>query len=390
MKDFNFYWNTRIHFGKGVLTELTEEILRYGERIFFIYGKTAAQMTGAYDLVHQMCREAGIAVTDFTGIEPNPRHTTIDRGAALLREQGADCIVALGGGSLIDSAKTLSFSVYHEGSCWDFFEGKASAQKALPVIAVPTVAASGAEVSNVAVVYNEQKQQKRDYRTDVMRPAAVFADPVYTYAVPAFQTASGIIDSMSHAFEGYFSSSTGSLQDGISETIQKACIEHGRKALLCPRLYESRAQLLWASELSITHLADNGRSFLAPVHAMEGKLSGYLHLTHGAGIAIVALAWFTYALNDETVSRFARWGRNVWGLPAASDEYRTAREAIGSYKMFLEEIGLPLHLSELKGEFAEEILKRAADDVFHAYPTKDWYHPLQSVEEVLDVLRLAY
>ena len=154
MLDFDFEVRTKVHFGKGKIAVLPEEIKKYGSHIFFLYGGKSAKLTGAYDEIHRLCEENGIKITEFTGVEPNPRHTTVDEAVALLKKCEADVIVALGGGSVIDSAKTMSFAVYHEGSCWDFFEGKVNVEKTMPVIAIPTTAASGAEISNASVISN--------------------------------------------------------------------------------------------------------------------------------------------------------------------------------------------------------------------------------------------
>lgn len=390
MVDFNFHLSTDIHFGKGVLNELPETILKYGKRAFFLYDEIPAKAAGAYELLHRLCSEQGITVTEFTGIEPNPRHSTVDKAADLCREAGADCIIALGGGSTIDSGKAVSFSVFHDGSCWDFFERKKEVTQALPVITIPTIAASGSEVSNVAVMANYEEHKKLDYRTNLIRPAAVFADPTYTYSVPAFQTACGIVDIMSHSYEGYFSNSPGSIQDGFSETIQKTCIEHGRKVMMCPKDYESRAQLLWAAELAITHLADQGRNFVGNLHSTEKMLSGYFHLPHGAGIAIVSLAWFKYSLNDVTAPRYARWGKSVWGIDGNQDDFAIARQAIAEYENFMIELGLPTRLSGLKDKVEQEVLGKAAHELFPTVDTKAWFKPLGSEEELLEFINLAY
>ena len=390
MVDFNFHLATEIHFGKGVLKEISETVLRYGKRLFFLYDEIPAKATGAYELLHSLCEENGITVTDFTGIEPNPRHSTVDKAVTLCKEAGADCIVALGGGSTIDSAKAVSFSVFHDGSCWDFYEGKTEVMKALPIITIPTIAASGSEVSNVTVMSNYEEHRKLDYRTNLIRPAAVFADPTYTYSVPPFQTACGIVDIMSHSYEGYFSNSPGSIQDGFSETIQKTCIEHGRKVMMCPGDYESRAQLLWAAELAITHLADQGRNFVGNLHSTEKMLSGYFSLPHGAGIAIVSLAWFKYSLNDATAPRYARWGRNVWGIDGNQDELAIAGQAIAKYERFVEELGLPTRLSGLKNKVEPDVLPEAAHALFPAVDTRAWFKPLESEEELLQFMKLAY
>lgn len=390
MVNFNFHLSTEIHFGKGVLKELPETILKYGNKAFFLYDEIPAKATGAYDLLHELCKEKGITLTDFTGIEPNPRHTTVDKAVAVCKEAGAQCIIALGGGSTIDSGKAVSFTVFHDGSCWDFFERKVDVSQTLPIITIPTIAASGSEVSNVAVMANYEEHKKLDYRTDLIRPAAVFSDPVYTYSVPAFQTACGIVDIMSHSYEGYFSNSLGSIQDGISETIQKTCIEHGRKVMMCPKDYESRAQLLWAAELAITHLADQGRNFVGNLHSTEKMLSGYLSLPHGAGIAIVSLAWFKYSLNDATAPRYARWGKNVWGIDGNQDDFSIARQAIAEYENFMIELGLPTRLSGLKNKVEKESLSEAAHELFPTVESAAWFKPLESEEELLEFIELAY
>ncbi|WP_458398076.1 iron-containing alcohol dehydrogenase [Anaerotignum sp.] len=390
MVDFNFHLATDIHFGKGVLKELPETIMKYGKKVFFIFDEIPAKATGAYDLLHSLCEEQGISVTDFTGIEPNPRHTTVDKAVALCKSVDADCIVALGGGSTIDSAKTVSFTVFHEGSCWDFFERKVEVTKTLPVITIPTIAASGSEVSNVAVMANYEEHRKLDYRTNLIRPVATFADPTYTYSVPHFQTACGIVDIMSHSYEGYFSNSLGSIQDGISETLQKTCIHHGRKAMLCPNDYEARAQLLWAAELAIAHVSDQGRAFVGNLHSTEKLLSGYFNLPHGAGIAIVSIAWFKYSLNDATAPRYARWGKNVWGIDSNQDDLTIARQAIEEYENFVLELGLPIRLSGLKNKVDSSVLPEAAHALFQEVDAKAWFKPLKTEEELLDFIKLAY
>lgn len=390
MMNFNFHLNTQFHFGKDVLNQLPEEILKYGKNVFFIYDEVPAKVTGAYDFIHSICQDHGIQITDFTGIEPNPRHSTVDQAVKLCKKVNADCIIALGGGSTIDSAKALSFSVFDESSCWDFYKTKKAIKKALPIMTIPTIAASGSEVSNVSVIANYETNEKKNYRSDFIRPVAVFADPTYTYSVPAFQTACGIIDIMCHSYEGYFSHSVGSLQDGISEAIQKTCIEHGKKVMMCPHHYNSRAQLLWASELAIIHLADQGRNFTGIIHTIEGALSGHFHLPHGAGIGIVSLAWFKYSLSDFTVARYARWGRNVWGIVANQDDYTISRLAIAKYEAFLQELGLPTHLSEFNQEITKEQLEDIAAIIFQKGTSTNWFEPIETKEQMLELLYLLY
>ena len=392
MQNFDFNVQTRIHFGKGMIAKLPEEVKRYGNRMFFLYDSIPAKATGAYDVIHKLCEENGIEITEFTGIEPNPRHSTVDAACAAFREAEADVIVALGGGSTMDTAKAMSFTVNYSGSCWDFYTRKAVAdmEHLVPVISIPTAAAAGAEVSNVSVISNVEEKKKLDYRFDLQRPVACIADPEYTFTVPAFQTALGVVDIVAHSYEGYFSQYQGSIQDGISESIQKACIEAGRKVLLCPRDYDARAQLLWASGLAITHLSDQGRHFMAPIHNSEHVLSAYYDIPHAAGIAVLSVAWFKYILNDTTVSRLARWGRNVWSIDPSLDEYTIARKAIEAYESFLKELGVPTRMRELRTQIPQEMLLPMAQDVYPSLPAKEWFKPLNSAEELAEVFRIAY
>ncbi len=390
MVDFNFHLSTEIHFGKGIVRELPETIKKYGNKIFFLYDEIPAKTTGAYDLIHSLCKENGIEIAEFTGIEPNPRHTTVDKAVSLCKEADSQMIVALGGGSTIDSAKAMSFAVFHDGSCWDFYSRKVEVTKTLPVLTIPTIAASGSEVSNVTVMANYETHEKKDYRTELVRPAAVFADPAYTYSVPPFQTACGIVDIMCHAYEGYFSNSPGSIQDGFSETLQKTCINLGPKVMQSPKDYEARAQLLWAAELAITHLADQGRYFIGNIHSTDAMLSPHVALPHGADIAIISLAWFKYSLNDKTVTRYARWGRNVWGIDGNKDDYVIAKEAIERYEDFMESLGLPTRLSALKTPVDENVLPEVAHRLFQTVDAKSWFKSVESEEELLEFLKLAY
>lgn len=400
MKDFYFHLNTKFHYGKGVVAQIADEILNYGTRVFFLYDEIPAMVSGAHDLIHQVCQAKEITITDFTGIEPNPRHTTIDRARALLKETGADVVVALGGGSTIDSAKALCLTASYEGSCWEVFEKAdkleslstqgAKEEDVLPLITIPTIAASGSEVSNVAVIANHDKNMKLDYRSDALRPVAVFTDPTYTYTVPPFQTACGILDIMSHSYEGYFSHSTGSMQDGISEAIQRTCVEHGRKVMLVPHAYESRAELLWAAQLSIAHLSDQGRNFVGNIHATERVVGNYFGFPHGAGIAILSLAWFKYALNDQTAYRFARWAKNVWSVNPALSDMDAAQEGIRRYEAFIQELGVPTRLSQSKLEVSPELVAKCAGEVWERVDASTWFQPLADQQELLDFMMLAW
>lgn len=390
MFNFDFHFATKIHFGKGAVTaSLVEELAKYGKRVFFVYDAVPVKASGLYDEVRRAFEKAGVEFCEFTGVEPNPRHTTVNRGVAALKEFGADCIVAAGGGSTLDCAKAVSFGVYYDGDIWDFYSGRQSVEKAMPVIAIPTLAASGAEVSFSAVVSNMDERQKIGLRNDKIRPVCAILDPVYTFSVPKFHTACGVVDIMSHTYETYFWRNGGTIQDGFSEAIQRACVASGRKVMECPSDYDARAELMWAAVMSISHISACGRSKLnSPIHVLEHILSAYYDIVHGAGIAIMSLAWFRYALTDETAPKFAQWAKNVWGIEEKGSDRERGEAAIAAFEGFCRELGLPTRLGEVN--ITREQIEEIAEAEFAGLKGNEtWFRPVLSREELLSVYTLA-
>lgn len=390
MQNFEFDLSTKIHFGRDALNGLPQEIMKYGRSILFIYDEMSAGVSGAYEDVIKRCRAYGIKVTEFTGIKPNPRHTTVNNGVKLLKKCSPDCIVALGGGSVIDSAKAMSFSAFHEGNCWDFYEKKAIVTKTIPVITIPTIAASGSEISNVSIISNIEEKRKLDCTSDMERPAAAFLDPAYTYTAPPFETACGIVTIMSHAYEGYFGQNEGEIQDGISETIQKSCIIHGRLVMECPASYESRAQLLWAASLAAAHLGDCGRKPFSGMQCLGQGLSAILDIPYGASAAIISLAIFKYMLNDNTAKRFAQWGRNVWDIRMVQDDFTVGEEAVHKYELFLKELHLPVRLSELDMVIKDSDLVQVLEKLYQEMDGEERLCKMKGKEIITDILNLAF
>ena len=388
MNNFDFHLPTNIHFGAGAVSHLKEEVLRYGKRVFFVYSG-AAKRTGLYDQAVNAFTQAGAVWAEFTGVEPNPRHTTVNRGIAALREFGADCIVAAGGGSTLDCAKAISFGVYYDGDVWDFYAGKVKETQAMPVIAIPTLAAAGAEVSFSAVISNVETRQKIGLRNPLNRPVCAILDPTFTLSVPPYQTACGVVDIMSHTYESYLGPDHLTLQDGIAEAILRTCVESGRRVMENPQDYDARAVLLWASDLSISGLPHMGRSYMnAAVHTMEHILSAYYDIAHGAGIAIMSLAWFKYCLRQDTAAIFAKWGRNVWGLEPAESDYETGLAAIGAFESFCRELGLPTRLGEV-GITQENIAEIADNEIGRLAGGNTWLCPVTTRDELYSIYALA-
>ncbi|MBQ7889510.1 MAG: iron-containing alcohol dehydrogenase [Erysipelotrichaceae bacterium] len=397
MQNFNYNIATRIHFGKGTVSQyLKDEVLRYGTKVLFVYDDIPVKASGLYDEVVKSLNDGGIEFVEFSGIEPNPKHTTINKGISLLRETGGQVIIAAGGGSTIDTGKAIGFGYYGDEDVWDFYSGKKQVTKTLPVICIPTLAAAGAEVSWSAVVSNLDVKRKIGLRNPINRPAVAIADPTYTFSVPAFHTSCGVIDIMSHTLETYFSS-TMAMQDSISEGIQLASIHAGRKVKDNPNDYDARADLMWAAMLSIMQISSFGRYNSATIiHTLEHMLSAHIDaVIHGAGIGIMSLAFYKYALNDATAPKFATWGRKVWGVPADLNEYEAAREAIARYEAFIEEMGLPTRLSQMKVDrnsdkyITLEDVMPVVEDLALTSDGSKWYAPVKTKEDYLAIFKLA-
>lgn len=389
MYNFDFHFGTKIHFGQGsVSAALADEISLYGKKVFFVYDEIPVKKSGLYDEILEVFKKLGAEFYEFTGVEPNPRHTTVNRGIQELRRFGADCIVAAGGGSTLDCGKAMSFGVYGDEDVWDFYSRKKTIERVMPVIAIPTLAAAGAEVSFSAVVSNIDTKQKIGLRNDKIRPACAILDPRYTFSVPKFHTACGVVDIMSHTYETYFCHDKGTIRDGISEAIQRSCIESGRRVIADPRDYDARASLMWAADLSISHLSACGRPVMqSPIHVIEHILSAYYDIVHGAGIAIVSLAWFRYCLyNAENASRFASWARNVWGICDKHDDMEAGRAAIEAFESFCLELGLPTHLSEvnISKEQIRDVVEHELEGL-KASGSADWFRPVESKEDMLSI-----
>ncbi|MDO4500767.1 MAG: iron-containing alcohol dehydrogenase [Erysipelotrichaceae bacterium] len=397
MQNFNYNIATRIHFGKGAVTQyLKDEVLNYGKKVLFVYDDIPVKASGLYDEIVKALNDGGIEFTEFSGIEPNPKHTTINKGIALLREKGGEVVIAAGGGSTIDTGKAIGFGYYGDEDVWDFYCGKKTVTKTLPVICIPTLAAAGAEVSWSAVVSNLEAKRKIGLRNPLNRPAVAIADPTYTFSVPAFHTSCGVIDIMSHTLETYFSN-TMAMQDSISEGIQLAAVHAGRKVQINPSDYDARAELMWAAQFSIMQVSSFGRTNCNTIiHTLEHMLSAHIDaVIHGAGIGILSLAYYKYALNDQTAPKFAHWGKRIWGVDPSLSDYEAAREAIARYEAFIEEMGLPTRLSQMKiargsdKNITLEDVMPVVEDLAKTSDGSKWYAPVNTKEDYLAIFKLA-
>lgn len=346
MQNFNYNIPTRIFFGKGQIEVLGAELKKVSDNVLLVYGGGSIKKIGLYDKVISQLNSAGISVTELSGVEPNPKITSVRAGVELCKEKNIGAVLAVGGGSTIDCAKIIASGALYDGDPWDQVLDSSKITAALPVVSVLTLSATGSEMDGFAVISDMDKNEKWGTGNDVTKPVFSILDPEYTYTVSKTQTAAGTADIMSHTFENYFNNDKGAyLQARFCEGILKTCIKYAPIAIDKPDDYEARANLMWASSMAINGICSYGESAAWAVHPMEHELSAFYDITHGVGLAILTPYWMEYVLNEDTAWRFAEYGKNVWGLDGADMD--VAKAAIEKTKEFFKAIGLPATLGEI-------------------------------------------
>ncbi|MBR3569861.1 MAG: iron-containing alcohol dehydrogenase [Oscillibacter sp.] len=352
MNAFNFYSPTFFAFGEGAEHQTGQLVRQFGgSRVLLVYGGGSAKRNGAYDAVTDSLREAGIPWEELNGVRPNPRSGLVYEGIDLCRRAGTDFLLAIGGGSAIDTAKAIAFGTPYGGDFWDIFAGKAKLEKCMPVGAVLTIAAAGSEGSNSCVITQEDGNMKwGSPKSDLIRPRFAVLNPRYTCSLPPFQTACGAADMMSHIMERYFTNTPDvGLTDRLCEALLKTVIDAAPRALANPDDISARSDLMWVSTLAHNNSVGVGREQDWASHQMEHELSALYDCAHGAGLAVVTPAWMEYVMNHD-VARFARFAANVFGVePDYAAPERTAKEGIRRLRVFYRELGLPATLEEVGG-----------------------------------------
>lgn len=348
MENFQFCIGTNILFGKGQITRLPEVVKPYGKRILLTYGGGSIKRIGLYEKVRELLSDC--EVYELSGIEPNPRLASVEAGVRICKEQGIEVVLAVGGGSVIDCSKAIAAAAVHEGSAWELITSATPIQKALPLIAVPTMAATGSEMDAGGVISNPATHEKRSFFSQHVLPKASILDPTYSFTVPAYHTAAGSADILSHLLEQYFVSKSTFMGDLLVESVMKTVIRYAPVAVAEPDNYEARAQLLWASNIADNAMLCNGNGLCVfGVHAIEHELSAYYDIAHGAGLAILTPRWMRYVLerHSETVApRFAHYARSVWGMNDG-DDLTLAAKAIEATEEFLHSLPIPKSLEEV-------------------------------------------
>ena len=348
MDNFNFYSPTEFIFGKGRASEAGHYVKKYGgSKVLIHYGGGSAVKSGLIGTVKSSLDGAGIAYCELGGVQPNPRDTLVYKGIDLCRNEGVDFILAVGGGSVIDSAKAIAIGVPYDGDFWDMYCGKAP-EKALPVATVLTIAAAGSEGSGDSVITKEEGMLKRAVGSDHLRPKFSVMDPALTQTLPAYQTACGATDIMAHVFERYFTNTTEvEITDRLCEAVLITMVKETPRVIADPDNYEARANIMWAGMVAHNNICGVGRQQDWNSHGLEHELSGLYDVAHGAGLAVIMPAWMEY-VHKHNVMRFCQMATRVFGCQMNfEDPEATALEGIHKFRSFLHSIGMPINFAEL-------------------------------------------
>ncbi|MCL2763922.1 MAG: iron-containing alcohol dehydrogenase [Treponema sp.] len=353
MQNFEYCNKTKIIFGRGTENQAGKETAIFARRILLHHSGGSAVRSGLIENVKNSLKEAGVAWVELTGVQPNPRLSLVKEGVDIVKNEKLDFVLAVGGGSAIDSAKAIAAGAVNDGDLWDYFERRKTLQGALPVGTIVTIPAAGSESSTSCVITNEEGPWKRGMHSVFNRPVFSIMNPELTYSLPPFQTACGITDMMAHIMERYFTREQHvEFTDELCEGALRAIIRNGRKIFSGgENNYDARAEIMWAGAVAHNGILDTGRIGDWASHALDHELSALFDIAHGAGLAIIFPAWLKYNVNEdsslESMSRLARFAVKVWGVDGAFYDYRQAAlEGIFRMENFFKSIGMPTRLKD--------------------------------------------
>ena len=348
MIDFTFENPTRIHFGKNALSSLAAEVKRYGTRILLVYGGGSIKRIGLYDQVMQILNAENAQVWEVAGVQPNPRLSLVYQGIELCRKNDIQLVLAVGGGSAIDTAKAIANGACYDGDVWDLFTGKGTNTEVLPLGTIVTIPAAGSEMSNSSVITREEDQCKCGRNTPLNFPKFSILNPEYTYSLPPYQTACGVVDIMAHMMERYFTQVENvELTDRMTEGALRTMINNAPIVFEKPEDYDARAEIMWTGCLAHNTLFQTGRVGDWASHKLEHELSALYDIAHGAGLAIVFPAWMKYVLPRGGAKKLAQFAVRVFDVP---EDFGTteeiAKEGIARLEAFYRSLGLTTTLTE--------------------------------------------
>lgn len=363
MDKFNYHAPTKIVFGKNTENKVGQLVKNSGcKKVLVHYGGSSAKKSGLLDRVFASLTEAGIAYTELGGVVPNPRLSKVYEGIKLCREENVDFILAVGGGSVIDSAKAIGYGVVNEGDVWDLYTGaKMPINGCLPIGAIVTIPAAGSEMSNVSVITNEEGWLKRSLGSEAGYCQFAIMNPELTYTLPSYQTASGATDILLHTMERYFAKcKTLEISDALGESLMRSVMYNVKVLLKEPENYEARATIMWASSLSHNGVTGDRNYGDWACHQLEHELGGIFDIAHGAGLAAVWGSWARYVYQENS-ARFAQFAVNVLNVPNHFDDpERTALDGIAAMEDFFRSIDMPTAIKDMGIDLTEAQIKELA------------------------------
>jgi hypothetical protein len=384
MQSFIFENPTKIIFGQGQIKRIGAEIKPFGQKVLMVYGEGSIKKNGIYDQVVASLKNAGLSIVEFPGVKSNPLLSHTMKGIELARREAVEVILAVGGGSVIDTAKTIAMGVKAEHDLWDYFTRKQIIKDALPIFTVVTISASASEMNPAAVMTKEEGAQKFSIRSMHIQPKTSILDPTVLYTLSPAYSAYSAIDAISHMLEGYFNNTAPDtpLQDRMVEGLMKTIMESTAVILKDPTNYNARAIMMWSATLAFNGLTSAGMGMISlPVHMMEHSLSALYNIPHGAGLSIVTPGWMDYAAARDP-KKFARLAREVFAIGKA-DEREAALEGIQRLKAWFSAIGSPTSLKEAR--IPEGDIERITENAFtlaQVWQLKDYTR-----EVISDILR---
>ena len=392
MIDFNYYTPTEVVFGKESEDKVAQMVKKYGgKKVLVHYGGKSAQKSGLLDKVCNLLKAEGIPYVTLGGVVPNPRLSKVHEGIELCRKEGVDFILAVGGGSVIDSGKAIAYGIGYDGDVWDFYSGKAKATSFVPLGAVLTIPAAGSEMSDSSVITNEAIDVKRGYNNEICRPKFAIMNPERSYTLPPYQTAAGVTDIMMHTMERYFSHDVDmTLSDNMAEGLLRTAKECVFAVLKNPEDYRNRAQIMWAGSLAHNGLTGCGRVGDWATHQIGHELSALFDATHGAALAAIWPSWARYVMKED-VSRFVRFAVNVMDVANDySDPEGTAIKGVEAIERFYHAIGMPINIPELIGRnVTDNEIKEMARKCTRDYTMTMGQFKKLTAEDIEKIYRMA-
>lgn len=350
MNSFIYDIPVKVYFGRDQLSHLGTELRKFGRRVLLTYGGGSIKRNGLYDRVVSELRNADMEVYELSGIEPNPRIESVRQGVAMCKEHNIDVLLAVGGGSTIDATKFMAAGACVEHDAWEFFgAGAKPIERALPIVTILTLSATGSEMDTAGVISNLETGDKLGRLAQPLLPKVSFLDPTLTYSVSAYQTACGAADIMSHIMEVYFNMNKDLFMlDCFMEGMLKTVVKYAPIAIAEPENYEARANLMWTSSWAINGFINGGKKKAWSCHPMEHELSAVYDITHGLGLAILTPRWMEYCLDESNVDRYVTFGVNVFGIDSSLEPMAIAREAIKRLSdFFFNTLGLQSTFTEV-------------------------------------------